>query len=438
MYENFYKLTKSPFRITPDPEFLYLSPSHKEAVASIVYGVNQRKGFIVVVGEVGLGKTTILRRYLARCDSTRLSTAYIFNANVAFKDLLDTIYRELGIADKPDDVAGMVSRLHHVVIEEYRQRRNVVIVIDEAQNMPIETLENLRVLSNLESSTDKLIQIVLLGQPEFADRLELRELRQLKQRVAVRCTLTPFTDTESQAYIEHRLSTAGSSTSALFTPGAVRAIIKHARGIPRMLNVVCDCALVTGLGYRKKPVTAAIVREVIGDLEGRARVAPRRWWVWVPVAALLVLCAVLPVLAYWDFLPQGQDHTGSRVSVPTHVPAKPATASSPGPSPLAPLAPSVDGNIGAVGSPVPDAAALKPTEQPIVATRIVKQGDTLLQLALDVYGFPTDQVFERLVELNPGIANVNWIPAGTAIRFPDVSDLQARKQKAAVHRQQER
>jgi general secretion pathway protein A len=242
MYEKFYQLKKTPFRLTPDPAFLYVSPSHKEAVASMVFGIERRKGFIVVVGEAGVGKTTILRRYLARRNATRQSTAYVFNANVGFKDLLDTVCRELGMENKPDDVAGMVNRLHQLVIEEYRQRRNVVVVIDEAQNMPIETLESLRVLSNLDTSTDKLIQIVLLGQPELADKLDLHELRQLKQRVAVRCTLTPYTDEESQAYIEHRLRTAGSSTSSLFTPGALRAIIKYGQGIPRRLNVVCDSA----------------------------------------------------------------------------------------------------------------------------------------------------------------------------------------------------
>ena len=184
MYEDFYQLEKAPFGITPDPDFLYLSPSHKEALASIVYAIEQRKGFVAVLGEVGLGKTTILRYYLARHDARRLTTAYVFNPNVTFKALLDTIYQELGIADKPDDVFGMVKRLHQVVIEEYHQGRNVVLIVDEAQNMPIETLEQLRVLSNLEAATDKLLQIVLVGQPEFADRLDLRELRQLKQRIS--------------------------------------------------------------------------------------------------------------------------------------------------------------------------------------------------------------------------------------------------------------
>jgi general secretion pathway protein A len=287
MYEDFYQLEKPPFRMTPDPRFLYPSPSHQEALAAIVYGVQQRKGFIVVVGEVGLGKTTILRSYLAEHDAKRLSVAYVFNANVTFKALLQTIFRELSIADPPADVTGMVDRLHDVFIEEYRQGRNVVLVIDEAQNMPTETLENLRVLSNLESTTDKLLQIVLVGQPEFAEKLELRELRQLKQRIAVRSTLSPLTDAQSRSYIEHRLNKAGATSLSVFTRAALRKIISRAKGVPRMLNILCDNALVTGLGYQKKPVTAGVVREIIGDLEGRVRVVHRRW-AWVSAAVIVV------------------------------------------------------------------------------------------------------------------------------------------------------
>ena len=419
MYEKFYQFKKSPFRITPDPAFLYVSPSHKEAVASIVFGVEQRKGFIVVVGEVGVGKTTILRRYLARLDARRLSTAYVFNANVGFKDLLDTICRELGVTDKPDDVPGMVHRLHQLVIEEYRQRRNVVVVIDEAQNMPIETLENLRVLSNLDTSTDKLIQIVLLGQPELAATLDRLDLRQLKQRVAVRCTLNPYTDEESQAYIEHRLHTAGSSTSSVFSPGALRAIIKYGEGIPRRINVVCDSALVTGLGYQAKPVTAAIVREVICDLEGKPRAA-RRSRVRGSVAALLVVGAAFSVSAYRGFQQAGPYAEADNL-VPSATLAAPASAT----LPVTPSFPSPWSDSRGVdaGGSVMNTADLSPAEPSLVDTRVVRQGDTLLRMTMDVYGFPLDSVFQRILERNPRISNVNWIQSGTTIRFPDVSDL---------------
>jgi general secretion pathway protein A len=423
MYEEFYTLSQPPFRITPDPEFLYLSPSHKEALAAIVYGVDERKGFIVVLGEVGLGKTTIVRSYLAAYDPARLSPAYVFNANVTFKALLDAIYQELGIADKPDDVFGMVSRLHQWLIEEYRQGRNVVLVVDEAQNMPVETLENLRVLSNLETATNKLLQIVLVGQPEFDDKLQLPELRQLRQRVAVRCTLLPFTRAESRAYVEYRLERAGASTSAVFTRWALRRIVRQARGIPRMLNILCDNALITGLGYQKAPVTAAIVREVIGDLEGRARGGHRRGWAWASLAALLVVGGALLAASYGVGF---QPTPAAAVVVPAPPPSPPRLAieppRSPSPSPL----PDEGASLGAERLPSVGAAAQQPAEPPIVATKVVQEGDGLYRLALAVYGFVNDEVLRRIVERNPEITDVDRILVGSSIRFPDVSDLRAR------------
>jgi general secretion pathway protein A len=431
MYEKFFQLKKSPFRITPEPAFLYVSPGQKEAVASIVFGVEQRKGFIVVVGEVGVGKTTILRRYLARLDAKRLSTAYVFNANVGFKDLLDTICRELGVVDKPDDVAGMVNRLHQLVIEEYRQRRNVIVVIDEAQNMPVETLENLRVLSNLDTSTDKLIQIVLLGQPELADKLDRSELRQLKQRVAVRCTLPSYTDAESEAYVEHRLRTAGSSTSAVFTPGALRAIITYGQGIPRKLNVLCDTALVTGLGYRKRPVTAAVVKEAIADLEGKPR-AGRRSRARAAIAALLVMGAVLSASAYRGFLRPDAEAAGKHPS-PASAPAGAGVDGRPQ-APRQTLQGSRRGGAETTQRAL-ERDVLPPDDALAVATRVVRPGDTLLRLTLDVYGFPLDAVYRRIVEHNPGMSDVNWIRSGATIRFPDVSDLQPRTAKTTAGQQ---
>ena len=192
MYLDFYHLKREPFQVTPDPEFLYLSPSHKEALAAIVYGVEQRKGIIAVTGEVGTGKTTILRSYLGQADPERLKSAYVFNPNVSFPVLLQTIFQELGIPPESGEASEMVDRFHRYLIEEYEKDHTVVLFIDEAQNMPVETLENLRMLSNLESSEDKLLQIVLCGQPELESLLGRNELRQLKSRIAVRANISPL------------------------------------------------------------------------------------------------------------------------------------------------------------------------------------------------------------------------------------------------------
>ncbi len=422
MYETFYQFKKSPFRVNPDPAFMYVSPSQREAMASVVFGVQRRKGFIVVVGEAGVGKTAILRRYLARADAKRLTTAFVCNANVGFKDLLGTICQELGVTNEPADVAGMVNRLHQTAIEEYRQHRNVVVVVDEAQNMPSETLENLRVLSNLNTSTDNLIQIVLVGQPELADKLNRHELRQLKQRVAVRCTLEPYTEAESQDYLEHRLRAAGSSTASVFTQAALRAIIDYGMGIPRRLNILSDAALVTGLGCRAKPVTAPIVTEVICDLEGKPRVV-RRPKVRASLAAVIVMSTALCGAVFLEFL-QGDSRVEANRVATSAEPAQPEAEPASGPPSVPP--PGDD----APRPPSMNTGALPPAAQPLVATRVVGRGDTLLRLTLDVYGFPLDAVFQRVLEENPSISDVNWIRPGTTIRFPDVSDLRARRPKS--------
>ena len=279
MYQNFYDLKKEPFHITPDPEFLFLSPSHKQALGSIVYGVKNRKGFIVITGEVGVGKTTILRSYLERAAKEKTKVIYIFNANVTFQNLLRTIYRELGLQVKTDDVVEMLNDLYQILMEEYKQGNTVLLIVDEAQNMPIGTLENLRMLSNLETSKDKLLQIALIGQYEFEEILNLYKLRQLKQRIVIHSTILPFSDKESMAYIKHRLAKAASNGSRVFTKGALKRIVKEANGIPRNLNILCDNALITGFGYKRKPVNTKIVNEVITDFNGEKEPSLLKWMI---------------------------------------------------------------------------------------------------------------------------------------------------------------
>jgi len=291
MYQNFYHLKKEPFHITPDPEFLFLSPSHKQALGSIIYGVRNRKGFVVITGEVGVGKTTILRSYLEGVAKQKTKVIYIFNANVSFKNLLKTIYKELGLDAKTGDIVEMLNDLYQILMEEYKQGNTVLLIVDEAQNMPIETLENLRMLSNLETSKDKLIQIVLIGQYEFEEILNLYELRQLKQRIVIRSTIIPFSEKESMAYIKHRLEKAAVDGSPVFTKGALKRIVKEAKGIPRYLNILCDNALITGFGYKKRPVTAKIVDEVITDYNGEEEPSLLRWV--IPSAALLLFIVLL-------------------------------------------------------------------------------------------------------------------------------------------------
>jgi len=290
MYLSFYGLKKEPFHTTPDPNFLYLSPTHKEALGAIIYGIEQRKGFITITGEVGVGKTTIIRAYLERPTTRTQKTIYIFNPVVSFHALLTTIFRSLEVEPKNNELPEMVNQLHEILIAEYRANSTVVLVIDEAQNMPIETLENIRMLSNLETAADKLIQIVLIGQPELNTLLDEPRLKAFKQRIALRATICPLTPKESQAYIEHRVNLASHTGNALFTKDAIKLLVQEAQGIPRRLNILCDNALITGYGRQRNPATASEVREILADLDEKGPTLLSRWR-FVAAAALLLAIA---------------------------------------------------------------------------------------------------------------------------------------------------
>ncbi|MFO7606540.1 MAG: AAA family ATPase [Desulfurivibrionaceae bacterium] len=288
MYLNYYNMAKTPFHITPDPEFLYLSPSHKEALGAIIYCISKKKGFVSVIGEVGTGKTTIIRSYLARSKRSMVKPIYVFNPSVSFAELLKTIFRELGIEPHNENVYDMVEQLHTVLIREFEQQHNIVLIIDEAQNMPVTTFERLRILSNLETPKEKLLQIILVGQPELAEMLAGKQLRQLNQRLAIRATLMPLSPQDSRDYILFRLAKVTPTPDDIFSNGALKRIIKSAQGSPRMLNILCDNALVAGYGYQQQRITGRIVKQVIADFEGKRR-SPFFLWKYASLVGVLIL-----------------------------------------------------------------------------------------------------------------------------------------------------
>ena len=294
MYLSFYGLRKQPFHVTPDPEFLYLSPSHEKALAAITHGVEERKGFIAVTGDVGVGKTTILRWYLHLKKREPLKTVYVFNARLTFEQLLRTIYRELDFRIAGNSVTEMVERLYEFLIEESRQANTVVLLIDEAQNMPDDTLESLAMMPIGEESKEKLLQIVLMGQPEFKKALNKNGLRQLKQRLAAYATIRRLSRAESHEYLRFRLKHAGTDAASVFTASARKAIVKKSKGIPRMLNILCDNALIAGFGREEKPVTKAIVKEIILTFDGRAHFVRRQ----LPLGALAPLLFALDITLF--------------------------------------------------------------------------------------------------------------------------------------------
>ena len=319
MYQHFFGLTAAPFHPTPDPRFLYTSPSHREALASLIYGVEQRQGFATIIGEVGVGKTTILRTFLEYIDSEKDRTIYIYNSNLTFKALLQRILDELGQEPSSHEVEGMIRQLQDILILQYRKQGTIVLLIDEAQNMPIATLENLRMLSNIETTTDKLLQIVLIGQPELDALLNEHALRQLRQRITIRALIKPLTKEESVAYIQHRLAKSGARLGSIFASQAIKLIVKASNGIPRRLNILCGNSLLTGFGYGKKPITSKIVKEVISDIDG-TQTATVKKWLPAAIAALLALVMVPWLLANHDlFSPHSPEeshaslpHTGEK------------------------------------------------------------------------------------------------------------------------------
>jgi general secretion pathway protein A len=266
VYYKHFGFSDLPFSISPNPRFVYDNPFYREAFATLRYGIEARKGFIVVTGEVGTGKTTLLRAVMHNVDST-VHTAFIFNPRLSFSQLLRSILNDLGITESSHDRLTLITKLNNYLIEQLNKDHVVAILIDEAQELSDDLLEEIRLLSNLETNTGRLIQIVLMGQPELEQRLEQPHLRQLKQRIALRCQLTPLPKSEVGSYINYRLKKAGYQGKDIFEAKAVEKIGLNSQGIPRIINVICDNALLIAYASSKRKVSAEMVEEVARDLQ---------------------------------------------------------------------------------------------------------------------------------------------------------------------------
>jgi general secretion pathway protein A len=265
MYNSYFGFSVSPFSVTPDPNFFYTNPVYREAYANLRYGIESKKGFIVITGEVGTGKTTLLRKLMHNLEGT-IHSVFIFNTYLNFSELLQVILYDLGLAPKEPNKVTMLQELNDYLIRQLKQAHIVSVLVDEAQNLSDEALEGLRLLSNLETDQEKLIQIVLMGQPEFQARLDRPSLRQLKQRVALQCRLVPLKEEEISPYIDFRLRAAGYKGKGLFHPNAFREIAVYSNGIPRLVNIICDNALLCVYARSQKIVSADIIKEVARDL----------------------------------------------------------------------------------------------------------------------------------------------------------------------------
>ena len=266
MYESFFGLKEKPFRMTPDPRYFYPSAKHTDALNHMVYAIEERRGFVVITGEIGSGKTTLSRVLFQKLDPTT-KTAIIRNTQLTAKDLIAATLEELEIGSRPGSTKmQLISRLNNYLVEQLRENSNVVLLIDEAQNLKPSVLEEVRMLANLETETEKLIQIVLMGQPELKSKLWLKELTQLRQRVTLHYHLAPLDEFETTAYIAHRLHVAGANSTPIFKSDALPKVFQHTQGVPRLINSLCDRALLTGYVNESPTIGPEIIDEVSREL----------------------------------------------------------------------------------------------------------------------------------------------------------------------------
>lgn len=436
MFLDFYRFREQPFGVTPDPRYLYLSPSHREALASLLYGMETERGFLSLVAEPGLGKTTLLFQLLIRLKAY-VHSAFLFQTQCDSRELLHYLLDDLGLDCHDRDIVRMHAELNNFLYRETSAGKQVVVFIDEAQNLSDTALETVRLLSDFESPGKKLLQIILAGQPGLAHRLSHPELTQLRQRISVQARLDPLTPLEVVGYIQHRLQVAGYTGTGLFTPGAFTEIGQRSRGIPRLINNLCFNALSIGCATGSDRITAEMVQEAASDLSLDLQVARRPQSsrpppearrppallskyrsIWSKIRSNLLgqryfqafaLSLVLSSLAvYIGFgTLRRTNHSISTIQEGSSRASAPQGA----------------GLISQ--SATPGAAELNQPRFPTDRgssnksfTYVVQPKDTLRELCVSVVGRYDKTVVAEIMKLNPGIRNLNHLEVGQEIRFP--------------------
>ena len=460
MYEKFYHLTEKPFNATPDPRFLYLGEHHQEALAHLIYGIRERKGFVAITGEVGTGKTTLIRALLERLDP-RVRTALIFNPNLTLEDFFLLVFDEFELQVQTPTKAHFLMALSTFLLDRLEKNENAVLIIDEAQNLPASILEELRLLLNLETATEKLLQIVLSGQPELNHKLDLPEMRQLKQRISIRYHIPPLNREETGAYIKQRLQIAGSENPSLFTDKAIGKIYAYAKGIPRLINILGDNSLLLGYADEKRTIDHRIVTQCMKDLEPKGaqpREIPdtfsRAWWrragirAWGVALLLLFLAAFFAAHLWWNRegarqnalsslspgMPRyesvsdgarGHSSPALTRSNKKEAPSEhPAPSASEAPPPLASLhdEPVQEAPAGVTALPkltgaVPSADKGKEVPFPMEVVT-VKANDSLSGIITKRYGKVDDEILALIRKANPQINSIDHIEVGWKIVLP--------------------
>lgn len=437
MVLEFYKLKKQPFGVTPDPRFLFPSATHLEALASLVYGIETRRGFLALIASPGMGKTTLLFHLLNYLRGSA-RTVFLFQTQCAPLDLLRYLLRDLGVETASRDPLKIHEQLNHILLREMRAGRRFVLVIDEAQNLSEPVLETARLLSNFETPGVKLVQMVLAGQPQLSEKLDRPSLSQLKQRISILARLEPFTPVETYAYIEHRIRIAGHYGPPLFTRAALELIAKNSQGIPRNINNICFNALSLGFALEHSKIGPDIVEEVIADLrfsppealgariaqpavDAAPQASAPSFGVssadrsYLRTCALFLLACFLTVLALYlstnsRFMRHGT--ISSSISPPAWASLQAVDPSG-----------SLDGHVVAPGDNPPAAkhgtlSRLALTPEPIL--HVVQQGETLRRIGILYFGHWNAGVWVEIQKLNPNLLNPDQIQVGQQIRLPKV------------------
>jgi general secretion pathway protein A len=453
VYHQFYGLSESPFGLTPDPRYLFASEGHKEALAHIAYGIEERRGFVLILGEVGTGKTTLVRHVLRRLGPD-VKSVFIFNSSLGFEELLQAVLRDLEVPSPGRRRVDLIDALNEFLLQENAAGRRVVLIIDEAQHLSASVLEDIRMLSNLETARSKLLQIVLVGQPELGERLGQPNLRQLRQRIGLAAELKPLSRSDSAKYIKHRLGVAG-CPRPVFTPLALRTVYRKSGGVPRLINVMCDKALVLGYGANKNRIGRGIVKQVAQDwtvfrmsgrpgstvppvrrtAERRIRRAPRGTRLGQVVAAVVVGALIVTGLLVVRLgtpdqtaavgLPAPAAVSGIRLGVaPEPAAPQPQVRSASGPElavvdrapghDVAPDQPKAEAPTASDAAPPP----VDPRSDGPASIVTVNKGDTLSWLLYRVYGRADETVVDLVQLANPGLGDVDELRTGQRLRFP--------------------
>jgi general secretion pathway protein A len=463
MVLDYYNLKEQPFGVTPDPGYLYLGATHREALASLLYGVTAGRGFMALIAKPGMGKTTLLFQLLQKLEG-KAKTAFIFQTLCTPRDFLRALLADLGVEDCDGDLVRMHSKLNELLVRQSALRRRFVVVIDEAQNLDDSVLEVVRMLSNFETPAEKLMQIVLAGQPQLADKLASSRLVQLRQRVSILSRLQPFNAEETKRYIDRRLSVAGRDLKTpLFSDRALLMIAEHSEGIPRNINNICFNALSVGCVLKQPTIGPNIIGEVLNDLDvdplredtavivksaGKTEpkteptiaqparsvaVSPRR--AWLPRYA--VAAALLLGLS-WTLVRANRGITKpAGASVPVFAAAKPIE------SPVAPASAGPAQTDTSLSVPAPSKVSMPVSvtreKQPVTASpanaepsrsiRVVPN-ETLYRISVQNFGKYNREILGKILELNPWLGNPDYIKTGQNIRIPVNADSSEKTQDA--------